>query len=1107
MQSVEKETTRVITDSGFFVLRTPALPADEFLRWTNGLKVPRAVDPDASPEQLEIEWNENVQILRARLRRLVDRPDITQALFVASPSLQLGIAQWKQDPTSKKGLQAERALVRYFTRMCTRPTPFGLFAGCSIGRTTTRATEDSALTLQARQFYKTTTRLDFDYLFALTDVLSRDRTILKELRFRPNTSLHRFRDGWHYVEATPNGNGSSRTHHLARIESHACIESALARADLDGATFSELVDAVLVHRDPDISPMDAEVLIQELIDNNVLVSPLSPLVTGESPLDDIIHQLELLPSGRQTASVLSIVRNRLAALDQKGVSANPSEYDGITSILDGLPAKFDPAWVYQVDMIKPSENVVLTPSIVDALTEAVEVLRRFDVTNNEPEPLASFRKAFVERYDHALVPLLDVLDEDSGLGFGPAGAYASTALRGLELKGQEPSTQRIHFDLVQAFLLDKIASCSREGVNEVRLKLSDIPAFENGPKRLPTSFSLWAKLIAPSLAALRAGEFEVLIINTNGPCGANSLTRFCHAEPQLAGHVRQYLRTEQDYEPDSIFAEIVHLPEGRVGNVLCRPVLRDYEIVFLGRSGAPKQCQIPASDLLVTVAENDEICLYSRQLGRRVTPRLTSAHNFYPPILSPVYSFLGLLQRQNGISAPNFSWGHLASQLFLPRITVGRIVVATARWRLLRNDIDEVVSATRWRRFIAAQELRRRRSLPRFVEYKESGDNTLLVDFDNPLSVDAFAHILGRNNQDAVLREVCPSPEQLCVTSEEGAFWHELHVPMLCRSTSPHTAHQKTTNVEPTSLRHRQHVTTRSFAPGSEWLYFKLYGGSLSLDQILMSHIRPIVRSPIAESCISQWFFIRYADPHQHLRLRFRGDPSRLQRELLPFVSESLKPLIDSGVLWKLQLDTYVREVERYGGHNGILLSEDIFCADSDAVIELLSALDPADELDSRWRLALLGAHVLLADCSFDEGEKLITIKQLRADCDRRFQIGAVEKKILGERFRTERAWVDAIRDNRAAEGWEGVWGTAMEVFQRRSGSVRNAVAKLRTLDSSGELPASMSALTSSYVHMHINRMMRALPNQHELVLYNFLFRAYDASVACSRNGSEVRIG
>ena len=60
----------------------------------------------------------------------------------------------------------------------------------------------------------------------------------------------------------------------------------------------------------------------------------------------------------------------------------------------------------------------------------------------------------------------------------------------------------------------------------------------------------------------------------------------------LIRRVREHLRGEEAHKPDVAFAEIVHLPEGRLGNVILRPVLRGHEIPFLGRSGAPPESQL-----------------------------------------------------------------------------------------------------------------------------------------------------------------------------------------------------------------------------------------------------------------------------------------------------------------------------------------------------------------------------------------------------------------------------------------------------------------------------------------------------------------------------------
>src|SRR5438105_11423887 len=104
--------------SGFFVLRTPLLPFEELLRWAEDLEAPHASeDPDA--------LTRDRALLRARLRELVARPEVREAIFVASPSVDELIDTWVEKPGSERSRQCERALVRYFSRMAGRSTPFG----------------------------------------------------------------------------------------------------------------------------------------------------------------------------------------------------------------------------------------------------------------------------------------------------------------------------------------------------------------------------------------------------------------------------------------------------------------------------------------------------------------------------------------------------------------------------------------------------------------------------------------------------------------------------------------------------------------------------------------------------------------------------------------------------------------------------------------------------------------------------------------------------------------------------------------------------------------------------------------------------------------------
>src|SRR5262249_5566467 len=291
--------------------------------------------------------------------------------------------------------------------------------------------------------------------------------------------------------------------------------------------------------------------------------------------------------------------------------------------------------------------------------------------------------------------------------------------------------------------------------------------------------------------------------------------------------------------------------------------------------------------------------------------------------------------------------------------------------------------------------------------------------------------------------------------------------------------------------------------PGSDWLFLKLYGGIAALDDTLTTAVASLLREALGSGLISRWFFIRYADPHHHLRIRFNGTPERLIKELLPSF-HTFGQLLEAGRIWKVQLDTYEREIERYGGVEAMLASKDIFFADSEAVLEILQTLLGDEGLDRRWRIALLGADRLFSDCGFSLQTRRAVVKRLSISFEKEFRTGPDARKQISDRFRAERKKLESLLEN--AQGAETSINFADRILERRSARIAVAMRHLRSLSEKGKLKTRMEDLAASYVHMHINRLIRSSQRNHELILYDFLFRLYDGKLARQRRSSSPAI-
>ncbi len=1088
----------------FFAFRTPLLPFEELEAWGEGLEVPAALQSGDS-EALEPALAADRDKLRARLADLAARPEVLEAVFLASPSLYESLAIWRAQPEGKKGQRAERALVRYIYRMAARATPFGLFSGCSLGRIDQDPAARTRIAVAPREKYERHTRLDMDYLFALCEDLSKDPAVREALLYRPNSSLYRAGGRLRYAEARLDK--KVRSHHLVAVDDNEYLEEALRRA-ANGARAEEIAEA-LVAFDPegDVTLDEAKEFVTELIDSQILVSDLSTPVTGPEAIHDVIDQLSRIPATQDAASRLTQVRDALEALDSGGPGAEPARYEEIAATLRELPTSVEMSRLFQLDMVKPADEPVIGGAVMEEVARAMDLLLRL-ASDRPIESLDKFRKDFSERFESREVPLLEALDEEVGIGFdrsSDVGAEASPLLRGIGI-GTPSESSTTTWTRVHSVLLGKLHHALTQGERSIELTAADIdrmapppapgqPAPQKQP--LPDAFHAMFAVAAASQEALDQGDFQILFENAGGPSGARLLGRFCHADSHLCRYVEEHLRAEEALRPNAVFAEIVHLPQGRIGNILARPVLREYEIPFLGRSGAALEHQIPVSDLRVSVA-GSRIVLRSARLGKEIIPRLTSAHNYSHGSLG-VYRFLCMLQSQNTLGGWMWNWGALEASPFLPRVTFGKVVLSRAGWWMTQDEIKTITKAKGTERFTAVQAWRQARGIPRLVALVDS-DNELLVDLENVLSVDTFLDVIEDRDR-ARLVEFYPSPDELPATGPEGRFLHEILVaysrkpphspgPSLPASLPPDGERGEKEPVIATPLR-------RSFSPGSEWLYAKLYTGTATADVLLRDALAPVLREAVAEGSTDNWFFIRYGDPEWHLRLRFHGDPVALQSRVLPRLHEAVDPLLADGRLWRMQLDTYDREIERYGGSEGMLLSERLFQVDSEAVLAILEMLEGDEGADFRWRLTLRGIDMLVNDLRLEPEAKMRVLRGIRESFGKEFGAGKGLRVQLDQRFRQEWRSLMPLLDPTGDEASE--MAPALAVLRRRSERAAPIVDELHALEKAGRLNQSIADLAPSYVHMHVNRMIRSAARAHEMVLYDFLYLLHESRAARER--------
>ena len=189
----------------------------------------------------------------------------------------------------------------------------------------------------------------------------------------------------------------------------------------------------------------------------------------------------------------------------------------------------------------------------------------------------------------------------------------------------------------------------------------------------------------------------------------------------------------------------------------------------------------------------------------------------------------------------------------------------------------------------------------------------------------------------------------------------------------------------------------RNFMPGDEWLFFKVYCGVNTSDELLVKKILPLAHRLMKEKIIIRWFFIRYSDPDYHLRVRFLLNSTDNIGYVITKTRESLSTYLKTNEVYKVVIDTYQREIERYGA-NYIEISESIFHAGSECIATILKNLKDNSEL--RWQVAFLIVDSLFTSLGFNVKQKKEFIERTNDSFLREFNFNIHNSKCLNDAYR-----------------------------------------------------------------------------------------------------------
>ncbi|HAS39045.1 MAG TPA: lantibiotic dehydratase [Microscillaceae bacterium] len=1097
------KNTNTLEPGSFFVFRTPLLPRTQ-LRFLADAQLQKNSD--------------SLPVFYQQLLKQYENPDLQQALYLASPDLFHQLERWKklievENPSTKirkEQNELSRKFLMFLLRAAHRCTPFGTFATVTVGDF--KLQRESSLGLEKLSPLFKSSRLDMVYLLRLRAALEAHPQIKAQLRFFPNNTLYKNGDDMlcsYFDEEELQHVASSKSFNEAAWDIFAACREA------NGMTIDQMVDFVI---EPDLTREECLEFIEYLIDHQLLISELYPSLNGDEYLEQLYQTIAQLNNPTHYLQFIEAIRHQLKAIDTThNATEGLAKYQELLRFLteskeaDQLQLKNDQTKekeLVQVDAFRTLNNQELSKTVARDIVRKIEALCQLPTPKTTPHrDLETFTEAFFKRYEHEAVPLLQVMDEVTGLGYpyGSRVAALTPNLKALKVVFNEDipikkETLLPKISVVDEWLHQQYQEALQNNQSQINLTLEDLKTLNQtdhkSEEKMPPAMLAMGKLLFQHSEDLvhdpkngKPRNFYFYLYHANGPGVGNLLGRFCHGSTTLHDKLKGTIAQLEPDTEEAVYAEIDHLPGQRVGNVILRPKLRNYTIA-LGGTHTNDPYQIPVADLWLKVTNDRKLMLFSQKLGKIVIPRMSNAHNFSHNA-HPLYKFLCDLQYQHAYQhmPAFFNHRHWQAAPYLPRLVYENIILSPQTWKIDQQTLKTVGfqkkekpnSRLDWQDKIGALQAQLR--LPDEVLLVE-GDHKLYLHLKSALCVEVLRQKVFKNHK-VTLEEVIEAhfPSQ--------AFSNEMIFPILNTQRKNEVAEEKI----PTSDLDFQ--VQKNFSFGSEWVYYKIYLGNLGTDRLIIQHLYPLSKQLKTKGLISQWFFIRYTDGEfgNHLRWRCKLTDVAHFGEVVQFFTQTLLALQKQQVIIHARPDTYQREIGRYLAHN-IATSEALFGLDSWFVCHALYllAIDEQSTMPTanlQLVLALRRIQELFKGLELSDETIQKVIQRGQANFTQEFGFDKHPKRQLLKNSITKDYLEQLIKPALSQDAIAGISPDFQTLINQFTIAQKPILLKVKeNLLLNGGNESQMISLASSYIHMFVNRFFSTTQRFQEMWLYQALAAA-----------------
>ncbi|KMQ62975.1 hypothetical protein ACM46_13555 [Chryseobacterium angstadtii] len=957
--------------------------------------------------------------------------------------------------------------IKYYVRYCSRSTPFGLFSTYGICDLK-EGNDQFSVGIGESEIHM---RISLSYIYELSREINGSKNLWKHSFLYPNQTAYGIAEDIRYNELYIKP--YSMNYRLASVSTNDVLEYIFSESG-QGIYFEDLSGKL---QEEGYESEEVEEYLYELIENNVLMMDIFPSPATHNYVEAFIEKLkkirhsgEIISVKEKETNVDQIIEDIIRLQNDLKINIKASEA-GTSENLENL-------------LVNEMQNIDITSfrdgeaeigsKVFHNVRNTLHSLSYLNSRRKEKDAsLTSFIDEFKNKYGESELPLLHVIDPELGIFTDRVSSISTPFLDGILF--QTGGGKDYKFTEVDEYLFSKYQHALQFGKHEVTLTKEECSKFK------PSYSRVFSQTLNCNMTLFKDDQDQIVtaLHGAFGSSALNNMGRFTHGSEKLQKLAEKIVEIEYSNLHESVeYAEIVDLPSLRHGNLVVREnYLKDEILINIPAPSNEGKKTIKLTDITISV-RSDEVILRNKNTGKIIVPRLSNSHNFQLQNLSHIYRFLSLIQVQWDCSI-SFSWGFIESfAKFTPRVKIEKVIVKEAAWNLNQTDLT-FLKAKDENLFSEFRKFKEEWKIPDRV-YLVEGDNKLLFDLSSEVYIRLLVSMISKRRKITLVEDVVKGSSNV-LDSEKRPFYAELLLPVVIQD-------------EKQDFRFKDFSQSRSkLSPLSECLYMNIYTGEQQMDSLIRNELFELNGKLFEKDLITNFFFIRYNENGNHIRLRYFLKNYEVYNDLFALIREAMAKYIEQDIIKEFEITTYKRELERYD-YAGIEFSETYFGKESTMVMLLLRELDEIG-FEDRWLAGTVFIDQLLDKFAYTLEDKIEFFAQFSGQFNREFNSNSGLTKVITAKYKTNEQLIHSSI---------GLKNNDLANIYRLFDSFLNSFSLDDLLSEKGR--EDRDNYVGSLVHMFFNRLLVSQHRKQELVIYNFMLKFYKTQLNKKAAAREIPV-